>query len=56
VAKDFVIGSKVQFQLSGEVFNLLNDDTLIIEDRINGTMGGVRRFGRRWQLGMRIGF
>jgi hypothetical protein len=47
---------KVQLQPSGEVFNLLNDDTLIIEDRINSVMGGVRRFGRRWQLGMRVGF
>jgi len=56
VAKDLAISRKVQLQLSGEVFNLLNDDTLIIEDRINSVMGGVQRFGRRWQLGMRVGF
>jgi outer membrane receptor protein involved in Fe transport len=56
VAKDFAISRQVQLQLSGEVFNLLNDDTLIVEDQINGMIGGVRRFGRRWQLGMRLGF
>jgi hypothetical protein len=56
VAKDVAISRAVQFQLSAEVFNLLNDDTLIIDDRVNGLNGGVRRFGRRWQLGMRLGF
>jgi hypothetical protein len=56
VAKDFAISRRVQFQVSGEVFNLLNDDTLIIDDQINGVVGGVRRFGRRWQLGLRLGF
>jgi hypothetical protein len=56
VAKNFEFSSNFQFQLSAEVFNLLNDDTLVLEDRINGLNGGVRRFGRRWQLGMRLGF
>jgi len=56
VAKDLAISRAVHLQLSAEVFNLLNDDTLILGDQINGDNGGVRRFGRRWQIGMRLAF
>jgi len=38
------------------VFNLLDDDTLRHEERIDKVINGVRRFGRRWQLGLRLSF
>jgi len=56
VAKDFAISKAVTGQVSVEVFNLLDDDTIALEDRINGVNTGIRRFGRQWQLGMRVAF
>ena len=50
-------------QLSAEVFNLLNDGTYIIFNpvtesghQINGTNEATKRFGRRWQLGLKLAF
>ncbi len=43
-------------QVTLEAFNLLNDKTLRIEDRIDETIGGQRRFGRQFQVGIRLGF
>jgi hypothetical protein len=56
VAKDIVISRRVQLQLSVEIFNALDDQTVVLEDRINGTSAGIRRFGRRWQIGGKILF
>jgi hypothetical protein len=56
VAKDFSFGKGVNGQVSVEVFNLLDDDTITLDDRINGVNIGIRRYGRQWQLGMRVAF
>ena len=47
---------KVQLQLSGEVFNVLNDNTIRLVDRLDGVNRGFGRFGRRYQVGLRMGF
>ena len=46
-----------------ELFNALNDDTYLIYNpffeagqQVNGVNEAVRRFGRRWQLGVRMTF
>jgi hypothetical protein len=54
--KEFRFSEGVNLQLTAEVFNMLNDNTLRVEERINGVSTGVRRFGRRWQLGLRLSF
>ena len=56
LAKEFRLDERVNMQVTFEVFNLLDDKTLQIEDRIDTTLGGTRRFGRQFQLGLRIGF
>jgi hypothetical protein len=56
VAKEFRVGRRAQFQLSAEVFNLLDDRTLRLEDITNGLASGERYRGRSWQLGLRVGF
>lgn len=43
-------------QLTVEVFNLLGDDTVRLEDRIQNVNAGTRRFGRKWQMGLRFSF
>ncbi|MCH7780259.1 MAG: hypothetical protein IH848_05375, partial [Acidobacteria bacterium] len=56
LAKEFRLDRRANMQLTVEVFNLLDDKTLRIEDRIDSTLGGTRRFGRQFQLGLRVGF
>ncbi len=56
MAVDFRIQRKMQLQFTAEIFNLLNDDTLIQTDTIDGNFAGVRRFGRQFQLGLRCTF
>jgi len=58
--KEFRVGRGVNMQLSVEVFNLLNDGTLSVYNtftkagqQINGVNEATRRFGRRWQLGLK---
>jgi hypothetical protein len=46
----------VNAQVSAEVFNLLNDDTFMIEWRLNNENIKVRRQGRRFQVGFRLAF
>jgi 5-hydroxyisourate hydrolase-like protein (transthyretin family) len=55
-AKDFALGRSFHFQLSAEIFNLFNDDTILLNDRIDGTNSGLQRFGRRFQIGARFAF
>ena len=45
-----------ELELILEVFNLLNDDTLIQKDRLDGLLSGTRRFGRQYQIGLRFQF
>ncbi|HEX5044318.1 MAG TPA: TonB-dependent receptor [Candidatus Polarisedimenticolaceae bacterium] len=55
LAREFnVKGSTVG--LSAEVFNALNDDTLRILQVTDNRAEGVRRFGRRFQIGLRTSF
>jgi hypothetical protein len=50
-------------QLTAEVFNLLNDGTYLIYDpisetgeQVNGNNTSIRRFGRQWQVGIKLAF
>ena len=56
VAREFALSKGRVFGLTFEGFNLLNDDTLRILEVREGTVNGVRRFGRRWQIGLRASF
>ena len=56
IAKQIRVSRRVDIQLTGEVFNLLDDDTLQLKQSIQGVLTGTRRFGRRFQLGLRVGF
>jgi len=56
VAKDFALGKSVHTQLSAEIFNVFNDSAVILDDRVDNTNSGVRRFGRRFQLGLSLAF
>lgn len=47
-------GSTLQASL--EVFNLLDDRSLVLTDERDGIINGTRRFGRRYQAGMRYAF
>ncbi len=61
--REFSVRGGTSLQLSAEVFNLLNDGTYTIYNpfeqrgfRLNGNNDAYRRFGRRFQLGMRLAF
>ena len=56
LAREFALAGKGVLGLTFEGFNLLNDDTLRIVEVRDGTVHGVRRFGRRWQIGVRASF
>jgi outer membrane receptor protein involved in Fe transport len=56
LSKEFSFSPRHTLQISAEVFNLLNDDTIQLERRLDGASTGVQRFGRRWQIGLRLGF
>ena len=56
VGKEFKLGKSTYMQLTAEVFNVLNDGTLRLTEQVNGTNSGERRFGRRFQLGLRLAF
>ena len=56
VAKDFALGKSFHLQASAEIFNLFSDSTVILDGRIDGTNSGVRRFGRQFQIGLRLAF
>jgi hypothetical protein len=61
--KEMNLGRGLNMQFSAEIFNLLNDGTYIIFDpvlesgrQINGVNTATRRFGRQWQLGLKLAF
>jgi len=63
VAKEFRPGRGVNGQVSVEVFNLFNDGTYQVfspltesGQQTNGNNDAIRRFGREWQLGLRLAF
>ncbi|MDH3786266.1 MAG: TonB-dependent receptor, partial [Acidobacteriota bacterium] len=56
LSKEFSPSAGTLLQVTVEVFNLLNDDTLRLEDRVRNTNAGSQRFGRQWQLGLRYSF
>ena len=55
LVKEMNVG-KENLQLSAEIFNLLNDDTLTILSETDGNNAAVRRFGRQFQVGLRLAF
>ncbi len=62
LSKEFRAGS-TNGQVSVEVFNVLNDGTYQVYSpfqesgqQLNGNNEAVRRFGRSWQLGVRLAF
>jgi hypothetical protein len=56
LAKEFRVKSQVEMQVSLDVFNLLNDNSLRVSESVKGTYSAVRRFGRQFQLGLRVAF
>ena len=62
ITKEFNLGRGLNMQLSADILNALNDGTRIIWDpvqqvgtNVNGINRGTRfRFGRAWQLGMKL--
>ena len=56
LAKEFSLGGGVELQLAMDVFNLFNDNTLQILGQENGFNSQIRRFGRRYQFGLRLSF
>ena len=55
--REFRLAKNSNLQLSAEIFNLLDDGTYQIQGvQVNGRNTAVRRFGRRWQVGMRLSF
>jgi hypothetical protein len=63
VSKEFRLGRGVNGQASIEAFNLLNDGTYQVYNlasetgqQVNGNNEAIRRFGRQWQLGLRLAF
>jgi hypothetical protein len=63
VTKEFRLGHGLNGQASVEVYNLLNDGTYQVYNPFtgtgqqrNGNNESTERFGRRWQLGLRLAF
>ena len=56
VAKEMRVGRSGVLQLTAEVFNALNDDTIRIDEVVEGQIAATRRFGRQYQLGFRLTF
>jgi hypothetical protein len=56
LAKEFQLARRTNVQFTFEVFNLFNDGTIQIEQDVDEVISGTRRFGRRYQLGLRLAF
>lgn len=61
--KEFALKGGSNLRLTAEIFNLLNDDTYTVYSpslkygqRFDGADEAYRRFGRRYQLGIRVAF
>ena len=62
VAKEFAL-KRTNLQLTAEIFNLFGEDTYVIYNaytksgqQLNGANDAYRRFGRQYQVGMRLAF
>jgi hypothetical protein len=63
VVKEFNLPKGMNLQLTAEIFNLFGQNTYIVYNtnsktgqQVNGTNDAYRRFGRQYQLGMRLAF
>jgi hypothetical protein len=63
ITKEINLPKGMNLQLDGEIFNILNDDTYSVYNdftksgqQVNGTNQATRRFGRTYQIGMRLAF
>ena len=63
LVKEINLPKGMNLQLDAEIFNLLNQDTYNVYNtfsksgqQINGTNDATRRFGRQYQVGMRLAF
>jgi len=63
LVKEINLPKGMNLQLTGEIFNLLNQDTYSVYNnftksgqQINGNNDATRRFGRQYQIGMRLAF
>jgi hypothetical protein len=61
--REFTIRGGLNLQLSAEIYNLLNEGTYIVWNpfqetgfQLNGNNDAYRRFGRRFQMGLRLSF
>lgn len=61
--KELRLGLRLNLQLSAEVFNVFDEGTYQIYNpafkrgaQFNGVNEARRRFGRQWQLGMKLAF
>ena len=61
--KELRLGKGMNLQLSAEIFNLLDDGTYQVYNpflergqQLNGVNEAQSRFGRRWQVGMKLAF
>ena len=59
--KEMSLPKGMNLQLTADIFNLLNTDTYVVHNgqsgfQLNGTNQAFRRFGRRYQLGLRLAF
>jgi hypothetical protein len=63
LVKEMNLTKGMNLQLTAEIFNLLNADTYAVYSRgadsgfvVNGQAFGFRRFGRQYQVGLRLAF
>ena len=63
LVKEINLPKGMNLQLDADIFNLLNDDTYSVYNnflksgqQINGTNQATQRFGRTYQIGMRLAF
>jgi hypothetical protein len=63
IVKEMNMGKGMNLQLTAEVFNLFGENTYTVYNnftksgqQLNGTNDATRRFGRQYQLGMRLAF
>jgi hypothetical protein len=63
IAKEFDLSKGMSLQLTAEIFNLFGENTYVVYNtatktgqQINGTNDAYRRFGRQYQVGMRLAF
>jgi hypothetical protein len=63
LVKEVNLSKGMNLQLTAEIFNLFNEDTYSVYNnqikygqQVNGTNDATRRFGRTYQIGMRLAF